>query len=117
MRRMAGLLVCVCIGFGVILLCTGSSAEGDYKIEEMRLGTFHRNARSVAFSKDGCHLAYVIPIGKKWLVVVDGQPGPEYDDIIKNSPAFRAGGTVEYLAFKAGYLFRVKHVPVGAGNE
>ncbi len=49
--------------------------------------------------------------GDKCVVVVDARPGPEYDVISQNGPAFHADGVLEYLAFKQGTLYRVKHVP------
>ena len=33
---------------------------------------------SLIFSADGKRVAYAAQKGTKWLVVVDGQPGPEY---------------------------------------
>jgi hypothetical protein len=49
-------------------------------------------------------------------VVVDGQSGPEYDSIIHNGPAFREGGSIQYLARKDEYLTRVRQ-PANDGNE
>ncbi len=61
-------------------------------------------------------MAYAAKKGEKWVVIIDGQPGPEYDRIIAGGPTFHADGVLEYLAVKkAGEkkaLYRVKHVPV-----
>jgi hypothetical protein len=64
------------------------------------------------FSLDGKRVAYAARKGEKWFVVIDGQEGPEYDIVVEGGPVFRPDGTFEYLAVKAGILFRVKHVPV-----
>jgi len=48
---------------------------------------------------------------KKQFVVLDGQAGPEYEEI--GIPVFRPDGTLEYrIVKKNGKLVRVKHVPV-----
>jgi len=52
-----------------------------YNVEERRLGALHHPMLRQTFSKDGCHLAHATIRGTKQLVVVDGQPGPEYDAI------------------------------------
>jgi hypothetical protein len=75
-------------------------------------GTMYDGIRNLVFSPDGKHLAYGAGKGDKQLVVLDGQPVPDYDGVLISGSAFRPDGTVEYLAGKAGTLFRVKHVPV-----
>ena len=65
----------------------------------------------LAFSPDGKRLAYAAKKGGKRFVVLDGQPGPEYDGIIPYGPAIHPDGVVEYLAIRDGVLYRVKHVP------
>jgi hypothetical protein len=44
-------------------------------------------------------------------VVVNGQPGPAYDEIVTYPLAFQEDGTLEYLAKRDGMLFRVTHTP------
>ena len=44
-------------------------------------------------------------------MVLDGRKGPAYGQIVEHGPTFRADGTLEYLAFKGGSIYRVKHVP------
>ena len=56
-------------------------------------------------------MAYAAQKGAKWLVVIDGKPGPEHDWIISGARSFSANGVLEYLASKKGILHRVKHVP------
>jgi WD40 repeat protein len=68
---------------------------------------------NLQFSPDGKRVAYVAERDSKVFIVLDGQEGPKYDSVIGGGgPAFRPDGTLEYLAVKAGTLFRVKHVPV-----
>ena len=82
-------------------MSTDSFAEGKYKIEDTRLGPWHSTTESIATSKDGCHIAYATVKGEKWLVVVDGQPGPEYDGIMVDSLIFSPDGErVAYAAEK-----------------
>ena len=59
------------------------------------------------FSEDGSHLAYWARQGAKQRVVLDGAPGPEYDEVIRGGPAFRADGKLEFLAIQQGILYRV----------
>ena len=65
------------------------------------------------FTPDGHHVAYVAIEDAKWLAVVDGEPGPEYDGILYGGPVFHSDGVLEYLAIRGRMLFRVKHVPTG----
>ena len=69
----------------------------------------------VTFSPDSRHVAY---IGTRWEgwrpvehVVIDGQEGPTYKQIITSVPVFDSSGALEYLAVRDGTLYRVKHVP------
>ncbi|MEI8234620.1 MAG: hypothetical protein WCH57_08035 [Verrucomicrobiota bacterium] len=45
------------------------------------------------FSEDGRHVAYVAGTMTGRLVVVDGQPGPEFEQILKDSLCFSADGS------------------------
>jgi hypothetical protein len=64
------------------------------------------------FSADSKRVAYAVRKGDQWLVVVDGQAGPEYGKIMCG-PVFRPDGAVEYLAAKTEegrqVLYRVNH--------
>ena len=68
------------------------------------------------FSHTGGHFACVGRKGEPFVVLLDGQAGPEFNSIIENGPAFRPDGTLEYLAWRKGVLCRVRHVPVAAGE-
>ena len=60
-------------------------------------------AGTPAFSPDGKRIAYAATKGKKWLVVADGQPGPEYDECGAGTPVFSPDGKrVAYSARKGG---------------
>jgi len=63
------------------------------------------------FSPDGKHTAYWAKKGQKWLMVLDGTAGPEFDQFIANRPVFLLDGTLEYLAIRGSSLFRVRHIP------
>ena len=62
-------------------------------------------------------MAYSVKFGESWRVIVDGQPGPEYGEIMKNGPTFVDDTVVESLAIKQQALLRVRHVPAPAGRE
>jgi Tol biopolymer transport system component len=52
------------------------------------------------FSPDGSRLAFAAMKDKRWFVVVDGEPGPDYD-FIQDGPIFSPDGSrVAYLAEK-----------------
>jgi hypothetical protein len=62
----------------------------------------------LALSHDGKRLAYVTGKQKKWHVVVDDQPGPDYDGILDAPPTFSPDGQrVAYGANKGGKWFVV----------
>jgi len=72
---------------------------------------------SITISEDGQHLAYAALRKDKWVVVVNGQEGPEYDLIIPNGPTFQNENFIEYLAVKSEKLFRIKQIaPLKASN-
>lgn len=52
----------------------------------------YQYATRLVFSPDSKHLAYAAKRNGKWVVVVDGQEGAEYDDIGVGSPAFSPDG-------------------------
>jgi len=60
------------------------------------------------FSPDSRRVAYSAEMGEKCLVVVDGQAGPEYDDILEGSPVFSPDSSrVAYSARKGQKRFVV----------
>jgi hypothetical protein len=63
------------------------------------------------FSPDSKHVAYEAKKGEKYLTVLDGRPGTEYDEIFGYSLTFNPDGTLEYLAAKDKSLYRVKYIP------
>ncbi|MBM4044027.1 MAG: hypothetical protein FJ279_02850 [Planctomycetes bacterium] len=68
------------------------------------------------FSPDGKHFVFKASKGRKWFVVLDDAPCPEYDAILDKGPCFRSNGVLEYLAVKQKSLYRVKHLPVSEGK-
>jgi formylglycine-generating enzyme required for sulfatase activity len=64
---------------------------------------------SVCFSDDSKHFAYATDRAGKSLIMLDGMAGPEFDRVFLSGPlSFDAGGAVQYLAAKAGTLYRVR---------
>lgn len=70
------------------------------------------------FSSDGKHVAYEARCyrpgdeaeKREQFVVLDGEPGPRFDQILSEEPAFDSNGGLEYLAQTADRVYRVKHV-------
>ena len=78
-----------------------SKPKDKYKIEEVRVGPVLGEALSGIFSPDGQHLAYIAHKGPKSSVVVDGQPGTDYDGIFQ-SPVFSPDSKRVAYAAKKG---------------
>ena len=82
-------------------------------------------------SPDGKHFAYVMRKPTQWgpavtiepghtqqrslparyLVAIDGQPGPECEEVIPHGPTWQSDGSLEYLIRNEGVLYRVRHLP------
>ena len=77
-----------------------------------RLSSPYDGAHIPVFSPDGKNMAYVANDNKKFFVVVNGEPGHRYDNIIQGGPSVKNDGTAEYLALKEETIYRVKHAPV-----
>ena len=60
----------------------------------------------VSFSPDGRGLIYQAKIQGRPVWIINGKAFTEYPQI--SPPQFRPDGSVEFLAVKAGTLFRVK---------
>jgi len=81
----------------------GDAVAASYKIEEVFLGPIPSGVVRSVVSGDGCHVAFVVARGDKQFVVVDCQPGPEYDWILKDTLVFSLDGKrVAYGAWKGG---------------
>lgn len=65
----------------MVLLNTGMMGPIDFDYQN-----------TVAFSADGRHLAYTVLWGSKWLVVRDGENGPEFEKVGIGSPALSPDG-------------------------
>ena len=57
--------------------------NGQRMVINGRFGPLYKEIEQGVLSVDGQHCAYVAKKGEKWLVVLDGQEGPEYDKIGK----------------------------------
>jgi len=111
------------VGAILFLLALGrvvAGGEGGHEgVQEERLGMAPKPdlwPRPV-YSKDGLHIAYVTgEMGEKCLVVVDGQPGPEYRAV--GALAFSPDGKrVRYTAWKRGKWFIVLDGEPGPGYD
>lgn len=93
--------------------CVVEAEEGQRVYHDgVLLGPAYPEIDDLRLSPDGCHVAYAARRGDKWRVVVDGQLGPEYDDIARNGPSFHPDGTLEWLACRDGALWRVTVPPL-----
>jgi roadblock/LC7 domain-containing protein len=83
-----------------------------------RPGPSLQSAPMIAFSADSRHVAYVARAGKEEWVVLDGQNGPQYDEVLRPRPsdvethlAFRSDGSVQYLGQRGDTIYRVRQFP------
>src|SRR5207248_123491 len=60
-----------------------ASSGGTSRIETEDLGPVPKDLSSMCVSDDGLHVAVVTPSRTKQRVVYDGQPGPEFDEIVR----------------------------------
>jgi len=66
----------------------------------------------VRISDDGLHHAWLSRENGKWVAILDGQAAAErYDTIVRNGPRCWADGTIEFLAWRDGTLYRVRYQP------
>ncbi len=68
------------------------AAAAACRIEEVALCPVPANLRGIAISPDGCRIAFVTAGDDKWHVVLDGQPGPQYDEVLRGTPVFGPDG-------------------------
>jgi hypothetical protein len=72
-------------------------------------GPDYQAVGGLVFSPDSRHFAYSAVINGRWFVVIGNKlsPGPGYDQITCG-PVFLEDGSVEYMAIRAGQLYRVR---------
>lgn len=63
------------------------------------------------FSNDRRHFVYVARRGQKRLVVLDGQLGPEFDEIIEQTLVECSDGGFAYYAVRDGHFWHILHTP------
>lgn len=86
-------------------------AVGDraHVVVDDELGPAMRMVSTPAFSPNGEHVAYFARSQGQWRALVNGVEGPAYDEILgRKQPVFGRNG-LEYLAVRAGKLYRVTH--------
>ena len=93
-------------------LVTAFGKEDADRIMSNVIRLSYDGAHLPVFSSNSKHIAYIANEDKKFFVVADGRPGPQYDNIIKGGPIVHDDGIVEYLAKKEQTIYRVKHTPV-----
>ena len=70
------------------------------------------------FSRDGTHMACEVKREGKWLVVLDGQMGGEFDDVAHDSLVFSADGKrLAYVAVNEGKRHVVADGKIGGAYE
>jgi hypothetical protein len=76
----------------------------------------------LSFSPDSRHTAYVARDADREWVVLDGQNGPQYDEVLRPRPsdvethlAFRPDGSAEYVAQRGDTIYRVRQFPPEPG--
>ena len=78
---------------------SASDASGGLGVESTRLGPVPRMMVGVAVSPDGRHVVMLTTQNGKYWAVVDGQPGPKFAELIKESVVFSPGSKrVAYAA-------------------
>jgi len=98
-----GILVAVLALAGVGRLAFCAAPGGQEKVTDQNLGRVSGRVLNVVRSEtsEGCRLAIVTALGDKQLVLLDGQAGPEYDEICEGDPVFSPDGKcVAYTARK-----------------
>jgi hypothetical protein len=66
----------------------------------------------VRLSDDGLHHAWFAREAGRWVPVLDGQAAAErYETIVRNGPRCWEDGTIEFLAWRSGKLYRVRYQP------
>ena len=69
----------------------------------------------VRISNDGLHHAWLSRENGRWVPILDGQAAAErYDTIVRNGPRCWEDGTIEFLAWRGGTLYRVRYQPTTA---
>jgi Tol biopolymer transport system component len=82
----------------------------------------HESVSDLSFSPDSRHTAYVARDADREWVVLDGQNGPQYDEVLRPRPsdvethlAFRPDGSAEYVAQRGDTIYRVRQFPPEPG--
>lgn len=71
----------------------------------------------VRLSDDGLHHAWFAREAGRWVPVLDGQAAAErYETIVRNGPRCWEDGTIEFLAWRNGKLYRVRYQPTASSQ-
>ena len=100
------LALCLVAGFRVV-----NAAEVTLVTREVSLGKFHPGliAASLAVSPDSRRVAFGARRASKWLVVLEGVEGTEYDGYLKGSRLiFDSPSQFHHLAGRGGEFLRLE---------
>ena len=75
-------------------------------VDGMR-GPIYDGGEEPVFSPDGHHYGYLAMRGKKWVAVIDGHEGPEFDGMVSGSIVFNADGTRSAYVAAVGKQWQV----------
>ncbi len=71
----------------------GYNGEKKLVVVDGQLGPEYDQVDNLTFSPDGKHLAYKAQMGGRWRVVVDNQPGVDFDELLGGFPVFSPDGS------------------------
>jgi len=91
--------------------------EADFDQIAVGSVTFNRTTaffESIVFSPDSRRVAYLARKSEKWLMVIDGRPGPEYDEIKRAVFSFDEYGRPDGPSYSLAFSSEGKHVAYAA---
>ncbi len=102
----------VCIGISAFAQKGASGKKGSERLVA-QIDFFSWIPESFKVSPDSKRVAYAAQVGKKWLVVVDGKEGKQYDGIVTiggGKIVFDTPTNLHYLALKGDSIYLVEEM-------